>query len=112
MGAEQRSNAGARLVPGASPAGAATMRAAVQHRYGRPSVLESCEVGLPLPGPGDVLVQVRAASVHPGDYFIMTGEPYVVRLAFGLRRPRNGIRGMDVAGRVEAAAIAHRLGLE
>ena len=62
VGTEQRSNAGAHLVPGAGPAGAATMRAAVQHRYGPPSVLESCEVGLPLPGRGDVLVQVGAAS--------------------------------------------------
>ncbi|MFC4950279.1 NAD(P)-dependent alcohol dehydrogenase [Pseudonocardia sp. GCM10023141] len=83
---------------GTSPAGAATMRAAVQHRYGPPSVLESSEVGLPLPGRGDVLVQVGAASVHPGDYFVMTGEPYVVRLAFGLRRPRHGIPGRDLAG--------------
>ena len=96
MGTEQRANAGDRLVPRASPAGAATMRAAVQHRYGPPSVLESCEVGLPLPGRGDVLVQVGAASVHPGDYFVMTGEPYVVRLAFGLRRPRHGIPGPDL----------------
>ncbi|HLM21845.1 MAG TPA: NAD(P)-dependent alcohol dehydrogenase, partial [Propionibacteriaceae bacterium] len=102
MGAEQRSNAGARLVPGASPAGAATMRAAVQHRYGPPSVLEVSELGLPLPGRGDVLVQVGAASVHPGDYFVMTGEPYVVRLAFGLRRPRHGIPGRDLAGVVAA----------
>ena len=102
MGTEQRSNAGARLVPGASPAGAATMRAAVQHRYGPPSVLESSEVGIPLPGRGDVLVQVGAASVHPGDYFVMTGEPYVVRLAFGLRRPRHGIPGRDLAGVVAA----------
>src|SRR3954469_9473391 len=78
------------------------MRAAVQHRYGPPSVLESSEVGLPLPGPGDVLVQVGAASVHPGDYFVMTGEPYVVRLAFGLRRPRHGIPGRDLAGVVAA----------
>ena len=102
MGTEQRSNAGARVVPGASRAGAATMRAAVQHRYGPPSVLESCEVRLPLPGPGDVLVQVGAAAVHPGDYFVMTGEPYVVRLAFGLRRPRHGIPGRDLAGVVAA----------
>lgn len=102
MGIEQSSNAGARLVPGASPAGAATMRAAVQHRYGPPSVLESSEVGLPLPGRGDVLVQVGAASVHPGDYVVMTGEPYVVRLAFGLRRPRHGIPGRDLAGVVAA----------
>jgi NADPH:quinone reductase-like Zn-dependent oxidoreductase len=102
VGIEQPSNAGARLVPGASTAGAATMRAAVQHRYGPPSVLESSEVGLPLPGRGDVLVQVGAASVHPGDYFVMTGEPYVVRLAFGLRRPRHGIPGRDLAGVVAA----------
>lgn len=62
-------------------------------------LLESSEVGVPLPGPGDVLVQVGAASVHPGDYFIMTGEPYVVRLAFGLCRPRHGIPGRDLARR-------------
>ena len=40
VGTEQRSNAGAHLVPGAGPAGAATMRAAVQHRYGPPAVLQ------------------------------------------------------------------------
>ena len=49
-----------------------------------------------------MLVQVGAASVHPGDYFVMTGEPYVVRLAFGLRRPRHGIPGRDLAGVVAA----------
>ncbi len=84
-------------VPAAGPVGT-TMRAAVQQRYGPPSVLESSEVALPMPGPGEVLVQVRAAAVHPGDYFVMTGEPYVVRLAFGLRRPRHGIPGRDLAG--------------
>ena len=98
MGIEQRSNAGARLVPGASPAGAATMRAAVQHRYGPPSVLESSEVGIPLPGRGDVLVQVGAASVHPGDYFVMTGEPYVVRLVFTALRPGDEVFGWSTAG--------------
>lgn len=102
MGIEQRSKGGVRAVPGASPAGAATMRAAVQHRYGPPSVLKSSEVGLPLAGRGDVLVEVGAASVHPGDYFVMTGEPYMVRLVFGLRRPRNGIPGRDLAGVVAA----------
>ncbi|MGV8911426.1 MAG: NAD(P)-dependent alcohol dehydrogenase [Rhodoglobus sp.] len=102
MGTEQQTNAGAPLVPGASPAGTATMRAAVQHRYGPPSVLETREVGIPLPGRGDVLVKVGAAAVHPGDYFVMTGEPYVVRLAFGLRRPRQGIPGRDLAGVVVA----------
>ncbi|WP_019482792.1 NAD(P)-dependent alcohol dehydrogenase [Arthrobacter sp. TB 23] len=99
---EQRSKAGTPLVPGANLDGAATMRAAVQHRYGPPSVIEVSDVGLPLPGQGDVLVRVGAASVHPGDYFVMTGEPYMVRLVYGLRRPRHGIPGMDLAGVVVA----------
>jgi NADPH:quinone reductase-like Zn-dependent oxidoreductase len=43
-----------------------------------------------------------AASVHPGDYFVMTGEPYMVRLVYGLRRPRHGIPGRDLAGVVAA----------
>jgi len=95
---EQRSIAAAPPVPGKSRAGAATMRAAVQHRYGPPSVLQTSEIGIPLPGRGDVLVRVAAASIHPGDYFIITGEPYVVRLVFGLRRPRHRIPGRDLAG--------------
>ena len=78
------------------------MRAAVQRRYGPPAVLQVAEIERPLPGRGDVLVQVVAASVHPGDYFVMTGEPYVVRLVFGLRRPRHGIPGRDLAGVVAA----------
>ena len=82
--------------------GATTMRAVVQRRYGPPSVLELREVGRPVPGPGEVLVRVGAASVHIGDYFVMTGNPYVVRLVFGLRRPRHGIPGRDLAGVVAA----------
>lgn len=102
MGLGRRSNAGAGLMPGAGPTGPAMMRAVVQHRYGPPSVLECCHLERPSPAPGEVLVQVGAASVHPGDYFVMTGEPYLVRLAFGLRRPRRGIPGMDLAGVVAA----------
>ena len=106
MGAEQQSDAGAPPVQATTPAGATppagTMRAAVQHRYGPPSVLESRQVDIPRPGPRDVLVQVGAAAVHPGDYFVMTGEPYVLRLVFGLRRPRQGIPGRDLAGAVAA----------
>jgi NADPH:quinone reductase-like Zn-dependent oxidoreductase len=101
MRTEERSNAGANPA-GVGTAGAETMRAAVQHRYGPPSMLEISEVERPVPGRGEVLVQVGAASVHPGDYFVMTGEPYVVRLVFGLRRPRNGIPGRDLAGVVTA----------
>ncbi len=80
----------------------AMMRAVAQQRYGLSSVLETIEVDVPSPGARDVLVQVGAASVHLGDYFVMTGKPYVLRLVFGLRRPRHGIPGRDLAGVVAA----------
>lgn len=93
------------LVGHAMPADAG-MKAVVQRRYGPPDVLEYTDVGRPGMGEGDVLIGVRAASVHPGDYFVLTGAPYVVRLAFGLRRPRHPIPGRDVAGVVEAVGKA------
>jgi NADPH:quinone reductase-like Zn-dependent oxidoreductase len=93
------------LVSDALPAEAG-MKAVVQRRYGSPEVLEYTDVGRPVVGDGDVLVRVRAASVHPGDYFVMTGVPSMVRLAFGLRRPRSPIPGRDVAGVVEAVGAA------
>ena len=78
------------------------MKAVVQRRYGPPEVLEYTDVEPPAVGDGDVLVGVRAASVHPGDYFVMTGVPSIVRLAFGLRRPRHPIPGRDLAGAIAA----------
>lgn len=115
MGIGRQSDAEARDVRGVSPARTATMRAVVQRRYGPPSVLALSEVGIPSPGRGEVLVRVGATSVHPGDYFVMTGEPYVVRLVYGLRRPRHGIPGRDLAGVVAAVGkdvIAFRPGDE
>ncbi len=93
------------LVGHALPADAG-MKAVVQRRYGPPEVLEYTDVGRPVVGEGDVLIGVRAASVHPGDYFVLTGVPHIVRLAFGLRRPRHPIPGRDVAGVVEAVGPA------
>lgn len=79
-----------------------SMRAVVQRRYGPPSVLEPAEPAIPTPGRGEVLVRVGAVSLHPGDHFVMIGRPYVLRLVFGLRRPRRGIPGTDLAGVVAA----------
>ena len=50
----------------------------------------------------EVLIRVRAASVHVGDWAVMRGVPYVMRVVFWLRRPKNGVPGMDVAGVIEA----------
>ncbi|CAN5657552.1 NAD(P)-dependent alcohol dehydrogenase [soil metagenome] len=78
------------------------MKAFVQDRYGSAEVLQAREVDKPQIGDGDVLLRVRAAGVNPADWAIMSGLPYIARPVYGARRPKNGIRGTDVAGTVEA----------
>ncbi|MER6827358.1 NAD(P)-dependent alcohol dehydrogenase [Streptosporangium sp. NPDC000563] len=78
------------------------MRAIVQDEYGPPHTLSLGEVPTPTPGADDVLIRVHAASVDYGVWHIMTGLPLVARPGFGLRRPRNRVPGMDVAGVVES----------
>lgn len=81
-----------------------TMQAIVQDKYGEtPDVLRLEEIQRPGIGDGDVLVRVHAASVHIGDWHVMTGLPYLLRIVgFGFRAPKVRVRGLDVAGTVEA----------
>jgi NADPH:quinone reductase-like Zn-dependent oxidoreductase len=82
-----------------------TMRAITQDRYGGPDVLELRDIARPAPKDGEVLIRVRAAGLHRGDWHVMTGLPYLIRLVvptLGLRRPKTPVLGMDVAGTVEA----------
>jgi NADPH:quinone reductase-like Zn-dependent oxidoreductase len=65
-----------------------------------PDVLELGNVDTPAVKDYEVLVRVRAAAVNPPDRAGVTGVPYIARIASGLRRPRNGVRGSDVAGTV------------
>jgi len=78
------------------------MKALLQHAYGTAEVLQITEIAAPAAGAGEVLVRVRGASLNAADWFIMTGRPYIARLAFGVSRPRVRVRGRDVAGTVEA----------
>lgn len=79
------------------------MKAVVQDGYGPVEVLELRDVDVPVPGDDDVLVRVRAAGVDPSVWHIMEGRPYLVRImGFGFRAPKRPVRGLDVAGRVEA----------
>lgn len=89
-----------------SPVSAGTrMRAIVQDKYGEEAgdVLRLIDINRPEVGDDDVLVRVHAAGVHIGDWHVMTGLPYLLRVVgFGFRAPKIRVRGMDVAGTVEA----------
>lgn len=78
----------------------ATMRAIVQDAYGDVDVLRLREIELPRIADDEVLVRVHAAGVDRGVAHLMTGLPYIGRLAFGLRAPRVPVPGMDLAGTV------------
>ncbi len=78
------------------------MKAIVLHNYGSPDVLKCEETEKPAPGDNEVLIRVRAASVNPLDWRLMRGEPYLIRAATGLCKPKAARLGVDLAGQVEA----------
>ena len=78
------------------------MKAAVFTKYGPPDVLRIVDVEKPTPADNEVLVEVRAASLNAGDWYLMRGKPFLVRLTGGLLRPKNRRIGADLAGKVEA----------
>jgi NADPH:quinone reductase-like Zn-dependent oxidoreductase len=83
------------------------MKAIVQDTYGAPEVLELRDIDKPAVGDDEVLVRVRAAAVNPADWAIMGGLPYIARPVYGgLRKPKNRVRGTDVAGEVEAVGTS------
>lgn len=79
------------------------MKAIVQDRYGSADTLRLTEIAQPTIGADEVLVRVRAASVHPDIWHVMTGRPYVLRvMGSGLREPKHRVPGTDMAGHVES----------
>src|SRR5437660_5609351 len=65
------------------------MRAIVYHTYGSPDVLKLQEVQKPVPQDDEVLVKVHAASVNAGDWHLLRGVPFLVRLVSGVLKPKN-----------------------
>lgn len=85
-----------------APLEAGDMAAVKAPRYGSPEVLELSRVRRPTPGKGEVLVEVAAAGLSRAALHLLTGTPYLLRLAgFGLRRPKHPV-GIELAGTVVA----------
>ena len=84
----------------------ATMRAIVRDTYGDADVLRLAHVARPEATDNEVILRVHAAGLDRGTWHMMTGQPYLGRLAFGVPRPTNPVLGIDVGGTVVAVGSA------
>jgi NADPH:quinone reductase-like Zn-dependent oxidoreductase len=82
------------------------MRAVVHNTYGRADVLHLATIDTPSVGDHEVLVRVHAAGLDRGTWHLMVGKPYLLRLVFGIRAPKQPVPGHDVAGTVAAIGSA------
>ena len=78
------------------------MQAIVYTTYGSPDVLKLKEIQKPILQDDEVLIQVYTAAANAGDWRLLRGNPFMIRLSAGLRKPKHQILGADVAGRVAA----------
>lgn len=78
------------------------MKAIVCERYGSPDVLRLSDMPTPAPKENEVLVRVLAAAATPSDCAFRKGDPFLIRLMYGLRRPRVTVIGAELAGEVVA----------
>ncbi|MBS1967496.1 MAG: NAD(P)-dependent alcohol dehydrogenase [Chloroflexi bacterium SZAS-1] len=78
------------------------MKAIVNTQYGSPDVLRMLEVAKPTPKENEVLIKIHAVAVNAADWHLLKADPFLVRLQFGLFKPKYTILGADIAGRVEA----------
>ena len=82
------------------------MKAIVYTQYGPADVLHLQEVEKPSPKDNEVLVKVHATSVTAGDcnargfVFVPPGFGFIARLAFGQRKPRQPILGVELSGEI------------
>ena len=78
------------------------MKAAVYYKYGSPDVVSIEDVPKPMPKDGEVLIQIKAASVNAYDWHSLKSDPFFTRFLTGFFKPKNNILGADVAGVVVA----------
>jgi NADPH:quinone reductase-like Zn-dependent oxidoreductase len=89
-----------------TPTPTSTMRAITHDRFGSADVLHLRQIPRPEPKDGEVLLRVHSAGVDRAAWHMMTGRPYLARLAIGFRTPRSPALGIEVAGTVDAVGAA------
>lgn len=71
------------------------MKAVRAHQFGGPENLQIEEIDDPVAGPGDVVIDVKAAGVNPSDVYMLSGT-------YALVPPLPYVPGYDAAGIVSA----------
>ena len=82
------------------------MREASRDRYGGPEAVLLRDVARPMPGEGEVLIEVCAASLTLADTAFRQAKPFITRFFDGLFRPRRLILGSEFSGVVVATGPA------
>lgn len=84
------------------------MKAVIRTRYGNPEVMRVTTLERPVPRRNEVLIRVVAAGLDVGQWHLMTGQPYAMRLVTGLAKPRRHGLGLDVSGVVASVGAGVR----
>ena len=83
------------------------MKAMVYERYGSPDVLELRDLAKPAPKDNEILIRTHVTTVTSGDCRVRSlnvpaGFGLIMRLVFGVSRPKQPILGTELAGVVES----------
>jgi len=87
---------------GENPYNQARMKAIQATQYGPSDLLQLAELPKPVPSEHEVLVKIHATAVNDYDWSMVRGKPFILRLMFGLFKPKRPVPGMELAGTVEA----------
>lgn len=78
----------------------ATMKASVYTQYGSTDVLHIKEIATPMPKDNEILIKIKATTVNRTDCGFLVAEYFLVRLFWGLFRPKKHILGTEFAGEI------------
>ena len=76
------------------------MKAITLSKYGPPENLQIQDIEKPSPGPDEILVKIHFSAINDYVWSMVTGDPKLYRLLFGLTKPKNQIPGMEFSGTV------------